>query len=125
MGTDNDVLTGLQLAWLIAFISSIISDVKEEFPNFAWWALVFMFLCIMFVTVTVATDAEETYNIAVWPNYKPRSIQWLTHGGLDCWISGGWYRLHRVGGQFSHLRFERRQRGCRCRLHSPFHGGGT
>ena len=54
-----------QLAWLIAFVSSIISDVKGEFPNFAWWALVFMFCCIIGVTVTVAADAEETYNVAV------------------------------------------------------------
>jgi SHO1 osmosensor len=54
-----------QLAWLIAFISSVISDVKETYPNFAWWALVYTFFCIIGVLVTVASDAEQTYNVAV------------------------------------------------------------
>jgi len=53
------------LAWLIAFISSIISDVKEPFPNFAWWALVFQLLCIVAVSVVVGYEAEENYNIAI------------------------------------------------------------
>jgi SHO1 osmosensor len=53
------------LAWLIAFISSVISDVKETFPNFAWWALVYTFFCIIGVLVTVASDAEQTYNVAI------------------------------------------------------------
>jgi hypothetical protein len=46
-------------------VSSIISDVKDAFPNFAWWALVFQLLIIIFVTVVVGYEAEETYNIAV------------------------------------------------------------
>lgn len=53
------------LAWLIAFISSVISDVKETYPNFAWWALVYMFWCIIGVLITVASDAEQTYNVAI------------------------------------------------------------
>ncbi|KIW04709.1 uncharacterized protein PV09_04442 [Verruconis gallopava] len=53
------------LAWLIAFISSVISDVKETYPNFAWWALVYTFFCIIGVLVTVASDAEQTYNVAI------------------------------------------------------------
>jgi SHO1 osmosensor len=53
------------LAWLIAFVSSIISALRGNFPNFAWWTLVFMFFCIVGVTVTVASDAERTYHVAV------------------------------------------------------------
>ena len=50
---------------MIAFISSIISDVHEDYPNYAWWALVYIFFCIIGVTVTVAADAERTYSVAV------------------------------------------------------------
>lgn len=53
------------LAWLIAFVSSIISALRGGFPNFAWWTLVFMFFCILGVTVTVASDAERTYHVAI------------------------------------------------------------
>jgi len=53
------------LAWIIAFVSSIISAVRGGFPNFAWWTLVFMFFCIAGVTVTVASDAERTYHVAI------------------------------------------------------------
>ncbi|KAF2634194.1 hypothetical protein P280DRAFT_524330 [Massarina eburnea CBS 473.64] len=55
------------LAWIIAFISSIIAAIppKSGFPNFAWWALVFHLFCIMGVFVTVASDSEHTYHVAV------------------------------------------------------------
>jgi SHO1 osmosensor len=57
-----------QLAWIIAFVSSIISATQggdTRFPNYAWWTLVFMFFCIIGVTVTVASEAERTYHVAV------------------------------------------------------------
>ncbi|KAF1953443.1 high osmolarity signaling protein sho1 [Byssothecium circinans] len=54
------------LAWIIAFISSIIAAVsKSGFPNFAWWALVFHLFCIVGVFVTVASDSEHTYHVAI------------------------------------------------------------
>ena len=62
---DWEANENVQLAWLIAFVSSVISDVKETYPNFAWWALVYMFWCIIGVLITVASDAEQTYNVAV------------------------------------------------------------
>jgi SHO1 osmosensor len=46
-------------------ISSGISAKHGGFPNFAWWTLVFMFFCIVGVTVTVASDSERTYHVAV------------------------------------------------------------
>lgn len=54
------------LAWLIAFVSSVIADVTEgTFPNFAWWGLVFMFFYICGVLVTVASDSVATYHVAI------------------------------------------------------------
>ncbi|KAL6157439.1 Transmembrane osmosensor [Exserohilum turcicum] len=53
------------LAWIISFVSSIISAIHGGFPNFAWWTLVFMFFCIVGVTVTVASNAERTYHVAI------------------------------------------------------------
>lgn len=53
------------LAWIIAFVSSILSAIHGGFPNFAWWTLVFMFFCIVGVIVTVASDAERTYHVAI------------------------------------------------------------
>jgi SHO1 osmosensor len=53
------------LAWLIAFISSVISSVHGGYPNYSWWTLVFMFFAILGVLVTVAFDAEHTYHVAV------------------------------------------------------------
>ena len=54
-----------QLAWLITFIASIISAVRDSFPNFAWWALAYLFCVIMGVFVVVGSDATQTYHVAV------------------------------------------------------------
>ncbi|KAF2656436.1 hypothetical protein K491DRAFT_596865 [Lophiostoma macrostomum CBS 122681] len=53
------------LAWIIAFISSIISAIHGGYPNFAWWTIVYMLFCIIGVTVTVASDSERTYHVAI------------------------------------------------------------
>jgi SHO1 osmosensor len=56
------------LAWIIAFVGSIISATRGpdvRFPNYSWWTLVFMFFCIIGVTVTVATATERTYHVAI------------------------------------------------------------
>lgn len=54
-----------QCGWLIAFVSSIISDISDDFPNFAWWTLVYMLFCILLVFITVATDTVFTYHVAI------------------------------------------------------------
>ena len=46
-------------------MSSIIADIGEEYPNFAWWSLVYMLGCIGLVFVTVATDSVHTYHVAI------------------------------------------------------------
>jgi SHO1 osmosensor len=71
-------LTVEQLAWLIAFIASIISDVREVYPNYAWWALVYMFFCIGGVTMIVGADAERTYNVAVRSTLQSFIVHVLT-----------------------------------------------
>ncbi|KAJ4351931.1 Transmembrane osmosensor [Didymosphaeria variabile] len=57
------------LAWIIAFVSSILSavrpDPKERVPPFAWWTLVYMLFSIVGVAVTVASDSERTYHVAI------------------------------------------------------------
>ena len=58
-------LTCRQCGWLIAFVSSILADVSEEYPNFAWWTLVYMLGCIIGVFVTVATNSVATYHVAI------------------------------------------------------------
>lgn len=50
---------------MIAFVSSIISDVQGDYPNYCWWSLAFMLLCIVSVFVTVAMDSVHTYRMAL------------------------------------------------------------
>ncbi|KAK5123716.1 High osmolarity signaling protein sho1b [Meristemomyces frigidus] len=51
--------------WLIAFVSSIIAAITEEYPNYSWWALAYMFCVIVGVVVAVAADAVDTYHVAM------------------------------------------------------------
>jgi hypothetical protein len=70
----------VQLAWIIAFVSSIISATSTgdaRFPNYSWWTLVFLFFCIIGVTVTVASEAERTYHVAVGEAYPRRTMHLL------------------------------------------------
>lgn len=54
-----------QSGWLIAFISSIIADINEDFPNYSWWCLVYMLCCIVGVIFVVGADAVYTYHVAI------------------------------------------------------------
>ncbi|OAA47124.1 osmosensor protein [Metarhizium rileyi] len=67
------------LAWFITFISCIIAQVQANknkglpekdntdgnFPPFAWWAVVYSLFLISGVFVVVASDAIQTYHVAV------------------------------------------------------------
>ncbi|KAI9832142.1 MAG: Transmembrane osmosensor [Sarea resinae] len=53
------------LAWLIAFVASIVAAIKSPFPNFAWWAIVYMFFCILGVVVVIASDSVATFSVAI------------------------------------------------------------
>lgn len=57
-----------QLAWLIAFISSIIATAEhtpERFPNYSWFAVIYMLFVIIGVFVLIVTDTTETYHVAI------------------------------------------------------------
>jgi len=53
------------LAWLIAFISSIVAQIQSPFPNFSWWTVVYMLFCIIGVFVVIASNTIETYHVAI------------------------------------------------------------
>ncbi|KDN65956.1 putative SH3 domain-containing protein [Colletotrichum sublineola] len=58
------------LAWIIAFISSIIATTQVtsdsgSFPPFAWWTVVYMFFVITGVFIVVASDTAQTYHVAL------------------------------------------------------------
>jgi len=50
---------------MIAFVASIIADTKSPYPNYAWWAIAYMLCCIGGIFVVFASDAADTYSIAV------------------------------------------------------------
>ncbi|EPS39693.1 hypothetical protein H072_6515 [Dactylellina haptotyla CBS 200.50] len=53
------------LAWIIAFVTSAVSDAQGSFPNFAWWAVVYELFCVIGVTVVVASNSIYNYNVAI------------------------------------------------------------
>lgn len=50
---------------MIAFISSIIADVNDPFPKYAWWSVAYMLCCIVGVTVVFGSNTSHIYSIAV------------------------------------------------------------
>jgi SHO1 osmosensor len=50
---------------MIAFFSSIAAQVQASFPNFSWWAIAYMLVCIIFVFVVIASDTTQTYHVAI------------------------------------------------------------
>ena len=63
---SSNALTTRQLAWLIAFVSSIITAINtDEFPTFAWWTIVYTFLCIFGIAIIVGNDSVYNYHVAV------------------------------------------------------------
>ncbi|PYH41681.1 osmosensor SHO1 [Aspergillus saccharolyticus JOP 1030-1] len=53
------------LAWLIAFISSIITKIHGAYPTYSWWAVAYGFCIIVGMAVVFGTDTGVVYNIAI------------------------------------------------------------
>ncbi|KAL2001456.1 hypothetical protein VTN02DRAFT_1713 [Thermoascus thermophilus] len=53
------------LAWVIAFVSSIIADIQDAYPSYAWWAVAYMFCCIIGITIVLASNTSLTYGVAI------------------------------------------------------------
>ena len=61
-----------QLAWLIAFVASLIADIRGNFPHFAWWTIAYDLCIIVGITIVIAADATQTYHVAVGPTLEYR-----------------------------------------------------
>lgn len=53
------------LAWLIAFISSIIANVQTIFPNLVWWTVAYTLLCIIGLVMVIGSDTSHFYSGAI------------------------------------------------------------
>ncbi|KAJ5908131.1 hypothetical protein N7495_000813 [Penicillium taxi] len=53
------------LAWLIAFVSSVIADIQSDYPNYSWWANSYMFCVIVGLIVVFGTDTCNVYGVAI------------------------------------------------------------
>lgn len=62
------------LAWLIAFIASIVAETAphNEYPNYDWWANCYMFCVIVGIVITFGTDTGNVYGVAVWNPFWKR-----------------------------------------------------
>lgn len=67
---STDRHSQLQLAWLIAFVASLIADIRGKFPHFAWWTIAYDFCIICGITIVIAADAAQTYHVAVRWNLR-------------------------------------------------------
>ncbi|OBT70522.1 hypothetical protein VE03_00357 [Pseudogymnoascus sp. 23342-1-I1] len=53
------------LAWLIALVGSIVTDVNGDVASYVWFAVFFMLACIIGVFVVIASNTSATYHVAL------------------------------------------------------------
>ena len=56
---------------MIAFVASIIADIQNPYPKYAWWTLAYSFCCIIGILIVFATDSAAHYSLAVSQNVLP------------------------------------------------------
>lgn len=91
----QELTLGLQIAWLIAFVASIIAAIHGSYPNYSWWSLVYTFFCILGVLVTVASDSIYTYHVSVSCLSGPSKSSTYKYRLLGSWQQGLYSRHHR------------------------------
>lgn len=121
----KDKLTdlGLQLAWLITFIASIIAARRGDFPNFAWWAIAYIFCTLVGMFIVVGSNSTHTYHVAVSHPLcivHSQALMYLT----GCWFPGRGPHIRHSHCEHIGILYRPSQRGLRSRLHSPIHGYG-
>jgi len=119
-GCASLTTTPPQLAWIITFIASIVADVKNPYPKYAWWTVAYMLCCIIGITVVFASDSADTYSMAVCIARRPARVMRLT--SLDRGIPGGRTRHDYFCGQFTRVRATRNIGSRRGRVYSFVHG---
>lgn len=50
---------------MVAFISSIIADINDPYPNYSWWSIVYMLFVILGVVFAVGCDCVPNYQVAI------------------------------------------------------------
>lgn len=66
-GSSNADILGLQLAWIIAFVSTVIANIQapDGFQPYTYWTIVFYLVAIIGVFIVIASDSTQTYHVAV------------------------------------------------------------
>ncbi|KLJ13142.1 SHO1 osmosensor [Blastomyces silverae] len=53
------------IAWLLSFVTCVISDIQGLFPNFAWWAVGYMLCAIIGISMVLGSQTSHVYGVAI------------------------------------------------------------
>jgi SHO1 osmosensor len=53
------------LSWLVSFVSSIVANIQTDFPNYVWWAIAYMLICILGIITVMASNMRLIYSMAI------------------------------------------------------------
>ncbi|OAX77639.1 high osmolarity signaling protein SHO1 [Emergomyces africanus] len=53
------------IAWLLSFVTCVISDIQGPFPNFAWWAVGYMLCAIIGISMVLGSRTNHVYGVAI------------------------------------------------------------
>lgn len=99
---------------MLALIPSIIADVSNPYPKYAWWTIAYMLCCIVGITSCFATNSVNHYNLAVSDQDAWQIDQSLTCA--DCGVPRSRSRYDNFSRQLPHLSGSGFDAGCRCWL---------
>lgn len=105
------------MAWLIALVASIIADIQNPYPKYAWWTIAYMFCCIIGITITFAANAANHYAIAVCRSHAQAAFADLLP---DCRIPRRWPGDDHICSQHPDLPECRHHASCCGWFYPPF-----